>query len=279
MSTFTLSNGISIPTVGFGTAPLKGQEAYEAVKHALFTGYRHIDTAAIYLNEVDVGKAIKDSQIPRESLFITSKLDASIKSYAGAIEAYEASLKALDLTYLDLYLIHAPWPWDAKYSEHHAGNVAAFNALIDLYKAGKVRSIGVSNFDIVDLQNLQKHCEMLPHVNQIKCHVGHFSHELIQYCQAHGMLVEAYSPLGRAKILAHESLRKIADKHGVSPALVCIRYPLEKGVLPLPRSSNPRNIEMNLTLEFSLDSEDLKILDALTLESVEFGTPVQSNRN
>lgn len=276
MSTFTLSNGIFIPAVGFGTAPLKGQEAYEAVKHALLTGYRHIDTAAIYMNEVDVGKAIKDSQIPRESLFITSKLDASIKTYAGAMKAYEASLKALDLTYLDLYLIHAPWPWEAKYSEHHAGNVAAFNALIDLYKAGKVKAIGVSNFEINDLKNLQQHCEMLPHVNQIKCHVGHFSQALIQFCQAHGILVEAYSPLGRAKILAHHTLKEIADKHEVSPAQVCIRYPLEKGVLPLPRSSNPRNIEMNYALDFSLDQDDLKRLDALTLESVEFGTPIKA---
>ncbi len=274
MVSMKLSHGLSIPSVGFGTAPLKGQEAYEAVKEALRVGYRHIDTAAIYLNEAEVGRAIKDSQVPREAIFITSKLDASIKTYQGALEAYEASLRALGVQALDLYLIHAPWPWEAKYSEHHAGNVAAFNALIDLYKAGKVKAIGVSNFDIVDLKNLQDHCEMLPQVNQIKCHVGHFPSELIHYCQAHDILVEAYSPLGRAKILQHETIHHLASKHGVSPAQVCLRYPLERGVLPLPRSSNPANIKMNFDLAFSLDEEDLAILDALTLESVEFGTPV-----
>ncbi len=275
MRTFQMSHGPIIPAVGFGTAPLKGEEAYQAVLEALKAGYRHIDTAAIYMNEEMVGQAIRDSRLDRETLFITSKLDASIKSYQGAIDAYEASLKRLKLETLDLFLIHAPWPWDQKYSEHDAGNVAAFNGLIDLYKSGRVRAIGVSNFELQDLKNLQKHCEMLPHVNQIKCHIGHFPEELIRYCHAHDIVVQAYSPLGRGHILDHALIHEMAKKYDVTPAQICLRYPLEKNVLPLPRSSKTQNIKTNLALDFVLDQADVKKLDSLTIESIEFGTPIK----
>ncbi|TVP97159.1 MAG: aldo/keto reductase [Acholeplasmatales bacterium] len=273
--TFVLANGVHIPKLGFGTAPLKGAAAYQAVKTALDVGYRHIDTAAIYLNEEEVGRAVKDSGLNRDALFITSKLDASIKSYDAAIEACHASLKHLNTDYLDLYLIHAPWPWDEKYRDYSAGNVAAFKALEDLYKAGHVRAIGVSNFDPGDLENILAHCDIVPHVNQIKLHIGHPQFATVKMCKTHDILVEAYSPLGRAKVLTHPALVEMADRYGVSTAQLCLRYVLDKDILPLPRSANPKNILANTELHFTLDAADLKALDALTIESIEFGTPVK----
>ncbi len=270
---FVLRNHVKIPKIGFGTAPLKGEEAYQAVKTALDVGYRHIDTAQIYLNEEDVGRAIQDANLPRETLFITSKLDASIKSYDSALEAFEETLKRLGLDYLDLYLIHAPWPWDDKYGNYDQGNVQAYKALEKLYNEGKVRAIGVSNFSVHDLENIKKNCEILPHVNQIKYHIGHPQEETVNYCKNHDILVEAYSPLGRAKVLNHPKLLEIAAKYAVSTAQLCVRYPLENGVLPLPRSSKRDHIINNKEVNFTLSSEDRSILDNLRIESIEFGTP------
>ena len=272
---YVLSNGVHIPKLGFGTAPLKGDDAYQAVLTALEVGYRHIDTAAIYLNEAEVGRAIKDSGLIREAIFITSKLDASIKSYDEAINAFHESLKRLDTHYLDLYLIHAPWPWDEKYSDHSEGNVAAYKALESLLEEGYVRAIGVSNFDPDDLENIKTHCDIVPHVNQIKLHIGHPQFETVKQCNQDGTLVEAYSPLGRAKVLNHPVIVKMANKYFVTPAQLCLQYVLKKELLPIPRSVNPKNILANTQLDFTLETADLDVLDALTIESIEFGTPVK----
>lgn len=272
---FVLSNGVHIPKLGFGTAPLKGDEAYQAVLTALEVGYRHIDTAAIYMNEEEVGQAIKDSGLIREAVFLTSKLDARIKSYDAAITAFHESLKRLNTRYLDLYLIHAPWPWEEKYSDHSAGNVAAYKALESLLEDGYIRAIGVSNFDPDDLKNIKTHCSTVPHVNQIKLHIGHQQFETVAHCHRDGTLVEAYSPLGRAKVLNHPVLVEMANKYFVSTAQLCLRYVLDKDILPIPRSGNPKNILANTKLNFTLEKADMEVLDALTIESIEFGTPVK----
>jgi len=272
---FTLKNNVTIPKIGFGTAPLKGDEAYDAVKTALETGYRHIDTAQNYRNEKEVGRALKDSGLSREDVFITSKLRAEIKSYDDALNAFEETLQNLGLEYLDLFLIHAPWPWDQKYSDHSEGNVAAFKALETLYRQGKVKAIGVSNFDPQDLENIRKHCDMLPHVNQIKYHIGHPQKETVEYCKNHGILIEAYSPLGRGGTLDHETIIDMAKRYDVSPAQLCIRYILDKGILPLPRSSKPKHIKTNSEMDFSLSKQDVETLDRLSIETIEFGTPVK----
>ncbi len=273
---FTLRNGVTIPKIGFGTAPLKGQEAYDAIKNAIDIGYRHIDTAQNYGNEEEVGKAIKDSHLPREAFFITTKLDSKIKTYKGTIEALETSLNRLDTDYVDLYLIHAPWPWDQKFSNHDAGNVEAFKAMEHLLEVGKVRAIGVSNFEPKHLENIKKHCKTTPMVNQIKYHIGHTQQATIDYCNKEDILVEAYSPLGRGKVFEDETLKTMAQKYNVSVSRLCVRYILEKGILPLPRSAKREHIKSNKDVDFIIETEDMESLDKLTIESIEFGTPVKN---
>ncbi len=270
---YTLSNGRNIPKIGFGTAPLKGEEAYQAVRDALDAGYRHIDTAAIYGNEEEVGRAVRDSKIPREKLYITSKLDASIKSYEHAIAAFHESLKRLGMDYLDLYLIHAPWPWNEKFSDHKEGNVAAWRALEKIYEEGLANAIGISNFDPDDIQNILDNGTVVPHVNQIKYHIGHPQKATRELCNRHNILVEAYSPLGRGGVLTDERVVAMAKKHDVTPARLCVRYVLEKGALPLPRSSNPTHIKANADVDFTLSDKDIKTLDSLVIDTIEFGTP------
>ncbi len=262
---YTLHNGVRIPKLGFGTAPLKGDEAYQAVLNALKVGYRHIDTAQIYKNEEEVGRAIEDSNIPRKDLFITSKLDPKIKTYDGAIEYFEDTLRRIGTDYLDLYLIHAPWPWEDVGSDHKSGNVEAFKAMETLYKEGKVRAIGVSNFDIEDLENIFDHCETIPHVNQIKIHIGHPQDKLIAFSKNHDIQVEAYSPLGRSDVLSNDTVKALADDYKVSPAQIAIRYLLEKHLLPLPRSKNPNHIENNAAVNFVINPVDIAKLDKLTI--------------
>lgn len=273
--TYKLTNSVLIPKIGFGTAPLKGKDAYNAIKTAIDVGYRHIDTAQNYGNEHEVGRAIKDSGIDREAFFITSKLRAEIKSYDEALVAFHETLKALDTDYVDLFIIHAPWPWNEKYSDYSSGNISAYKALETLYNESKVKAIGVSNFDHHDLENIVKNCDIVPHVNQIKFHIGHTQTKTVAYCKEHSILVEAYSPLGRGGTLDNETIKTIANKYNVSPAQVCIRYILDKNILPLPRSSNPVNIKANANVDFTLSKDDIMTLDHLTIETIEFGTPAK----
>jgi diketogulonate reductase-like aldo/keto reductase len=265
-NTMTLNNSIKIPKIGFGTSPLKGDEAYQAVLSALKLGYRHIDTAAIYLNEKEVGQAIKDSNISRNELFITSKLPANIKTYEGALEAFKKTMEALNLDYLDLYLIHAPWPWEEKGSNHDQGNISAYQALEKLYKEKKIKSIGVSNFEPNHLENIITHCEIVPQVNQIKYHIGKTQKETVQYCQKHNILVEAYSPLGRGEVLNHPVIKDVASTYEVTPAQLCINYILENGILPLPRSKNATRMLENAEVDFKIKKDDMEILNQIIIE-------------
>ena len=261
---FTLYNGVTIPKIGFGTWQIKeGDDAYRSVRYALEVGYRHIDTAAAYGNEGSVGKAIKDSGIKREHIFVTTKLHSHIKGYESTFVEFEKSLKKLGLEYLDLYLIHAPWPWSAIGTEHTEGNIAAWKAMVALYKAGKVRSIGVSNFEPFHIEPLLKATGFVPHVNQIPFFIGRPQREIRAYCKDKGILVEAYSPLITGKIFKMRIVQKMAEKYGVTMAQLAIRYTLDMGTLPLPKSTHEQWILENTQVDFEISAQDLSLLESV----------------
>ena len=261
---FELYNGVKIPAVGFGTWQVKdGSEAYCSTLMALEAGYRHIDTAHAYGNEESVGKAIKDSGIKREDVFVTTKLPSHIKTYDGAKEHFAESLASLGLEYLDLYLIHAPWPWSNIGEECTEGNIEAWRAMVELYNEGKVRAIGVSNFAVKDITPLIDATGVKPMVNQIRYFIGNRQDAITDYCQANGILVEAYSPLATGEIVANEKLAPIAAKYGVTIPQLCIRYCLEKNTLPLPKSVHKERIEANIDLDFHIEKEDIEYLDSI----------------
>ena len=261
---YVLKNGVKMPKVGFGTWQIPdGDICYNAVSMALKHGYRHIDTAAAYGNEASVGKAIKDSGLAREEVFVTSKLQSHIKTYQGALDAFEKTMKELDMDYLDLYLIHAPWPWNEIGKDCSSGNVEAFKAMEKLYREGKIRAIGVSNFSPSDLDNILKHCEIIPHVNQIAFFIGNNQEETHRYCNDKGILIEAYSPLAIGYALTNETIQNMAKTYGVTPAQLCIRYCIEKGTAPLPKSTHESRIIENTGLDFKMKEEDVAFLDTI----------------
>jgi len=263
-SFFVLSNGVKIPKLGFGTWQIKpGEDTYNAVTDALYNGYRHIDTAEGYRNEAAVGRAIKDSGLRREEVFITSKLESHIKTYDEAQAAFYKTLKALGTDYLDLFIIHAPWPWDEIGKNCNKGNVEAYKAMEELYMLGKIRAIGVSNFEIEHLENIIKNCDIVPHVNQI----GHFiglnerHKDLIEYCEEREIFIIAYSPLGIGYLLQNETVNEVALRYEVSPAQICIRYLIQKGIATIPKSVHEERMIQNTEVDFVIDEEDMLILD------------------
>lgn len=259
-----LLNGVRIPTIGFGTWQASdGEEAYKATLWALEAGYTHIDTAAIYGNEESIGKAIKDSNIDRKNLFITTKLWNDVRGYDETIEAFNQSLDRLGLTYVDLYLIH--WPNPSKYrSCWEEKNAESWRAMEDLYEQGKIRAIGVSNFLIHHLEALAKTQRISPMINQIKLFPGLNQVEVVNYCNEHGILLEAYSPFGTGKIFNVVELKEMAAKYQKSIAQICIRYALQKGRIPLPKSVTKERIISNLDVyDFELSFEDVALLDRL----------------
>jgi len=261
---YVLSNGVKIPKIGFGTWQIQeGQDAYQSVDLALKNGYRHIDTAAGYRNEASVAKAIKDSGIPREEIFVTSKLESHIKTYEGAKEAFEQTMEALGFDYIDLYLIHAPWPWNEIGKDCKEGNVLAYKAMEEAYKMGRIKAIGVSNFNPKDIDYLVEHTQIKPHVNQIGFFIGHNQTETHAYCVAQGILVEAYSPLAIGYALSNEHIINMAKKYDKSAAQICIRYCIEKGTLPLPKSTHESRIIENTQVDFKMDEKDIAFLDTL----------------
>jgi len=268
--TYVLPNGLPIPKLGFGTWKIPDAVAPAAVASALGVGYRHVDTARVYRNEEGVGQGLRDSGVPREEIFLTTKVPSSMKTYDEVVECIPESLRRLGTTYIDLLLIHAPRPWppqpgdDAK--TFFAENTAIWRALEEAYDRGTLRSIGVSNFEIPDLENLLGTARVAPMVNQIEFRIGYTTPELTAYCQANGILVEAYSPIGTGALLDHPEIVAVAGRYGVGVAQLCLRYALQKGTLPLPKSVHPEYIEANTRLDFDIADADMAALDALTID-------------
>lgn len=264
MQKMKLVNGVEIPVIGFGTWQVQnGQEAYQAVLCALQNGYTHIDTAAVYGNEESVGKAILDSGIPRERLFITTKLWNQVRGYEETIEAVETSLRKLKLDYIDLYLIH--WPNPLKYRDcWEEKNSESWRAMEDLYQMGKIKAIGVSNFLIHHLEALKKTQRIAPMVNQIKLFPGLQQEELCRYCEKEQIVLEAYSPFGTGRIFEVQELKELAQKYNKTVAQICIRYAIQKNRIPLPKSVTRERILSNLKVfDFELEEADVAFLDLL----------------
>lgn len=258
--TTTLHNGVEMPWFGLGVFKVEeGPELVNAVKVAIKHGYRSIDTAAIYENEEGVGQGIreglKEAGISREDLFVTSKVWNADLGYESTIAAYEKSLQKLGLEYLDLYLIH--WPVEGKYKE-------AWRALETLYKEGKVKAIGVSNFQIHHLKDLMEDAEVKPMVNQVECHPRLTQKEVQAFCKEQGIQLEAWSPLMQGELLDNEVLQAIATKHGKSVAQVILRWDLQNGIVTIPKSTKEHRIVENSTVfDFELTEEEMNQIDGL----------------
>ncbi|GIO30284.1 glyoxal reductase [Paenibacillus albilobatus] len=251
----TLNNGIAMPWFGFGTYQAKGNEVYEAVKVALETGYRSIDTAAVYGNEEEVGKAIADSGVERDEIFVTTKVWNDDQGYDSTLRAFEASRKRLGLNVVDLYLIH--WPGKDKFKD-------TWKAMERLYEEGAVRAIGVSNFHVHHLEELLKDSRVVPAVNQVELHPRLSQRPLRDFCSAHGIQIEAWSPLMKGRLGDNETLLEIARKYGKTPAQVILRWNLQSRIVTIPKSVTPERIRENAAIfDFELTPSELERIDAL----------------
>lgn len=259
---YTLSNGVEIPKLGLGTWFISDEDAVNAVKEAVKLGYRHIDTAQAYQNESGVGKGIRESAVSRGELFVTTKLAAEVKSYKEAVESIDQSLQTLGLEYIDMMIIHSPKPWMEFQEDDHyfEGNREAWRALEEAYKAGKLRAIGLSNFEKEDVDNILKTCTVKPMVNQVLAHISNTPDELIEYMDSKNILVEAYSPVAHGELLKNKEVVKMAEKYSVSVPQLSIRYDLQLGLLPLPKTANPAHMKNNAEVDFVISEEDMNFL-------------------
>ena len=261
---FKLNNGVLIPSIGFGTWQIPtGETVINAIKNAIDIGYRHIDTAAVYENEKGVGLGIKESGIDRKELFVTSKVWNSERGYETTLKAFDKTLNDLQLDYLDLYLIH--WPAIKKqFEKWQQINNDTWRALEELYKSGRVRAIGLSNFLPQHIKPLMKQATVLPMVNQIEYQPGYMQPECVEFCKEHNILVEAWSPLGSGKLLKNDTLQSIAKKYNKSVAQLCIKWVIQNGLLPLPKSVTPSRIKENFEVtDFTIDPKDMKIINQM----------------
>ncbi|MGX8791880.1 aldo/keto reductase [Oceanobacillus oncorhynchi] len=260
--TYQLSNKIEIPKIGLGTWFIDNDDAAQAVIEAVKLGYRHIDTAQAYGNESGISQGIINCGVNREDLFITTKLAAEVKSYEEAVSSINQSLEKLNLDYIDMMIIHSPQPWMEFDGEERffEGNREAWRALEEAYEAGKLRAIGVSNFQKEDLDNILYHCNVKPMVNQILAHISNTPFDLIAYTQEQGILVEAYSPIAHGELFKNEEVAAIAEKYDVSIPQLSIRYTLQLGLLPLPKTANPEHMKNNADVDFTISDEDMEFL-------------------
>lgn len=261
--TLALSNGIVVPQLALGTWFIDDDKAAEAVREAVKIGYRHVDTAQAYANERGVGEGVRTAGIPREELFVTTKVAAEYKDYESAARSIDESLAAMGLDYLDMMIIHSPQPWaevNQSDDRHYEGNLEAWRALTDAYKAGKIRAIGVSNFQKEDIDNIWDNAEVKPMVNQVLCHISNTPLDLIDYCQSKGIVMEAYSPVAHGEALKNPKIAEMAAKYGVTIPQLCIRYDLQLGMITLPKTANPEHMKSNADVDFEISSEDMEAL-------------------
>lgn len=261
--TITLNNGVEIPQLGLGTWFIDDDKAADAVKAAVEIGYRHIDTAQAYGNERGVGEGVRACGVDRKDLFVVSKVAAEHKTYEEAKAGIDRTLEKMGLDYLDMMIIHSPQPWvevNQSSDRYVEGNRAAWRALEDAYKEGKLKAIGVSNFQVEDLESLMETAEIKPMVNQILLHISNTPLELVEYCQKHGIAVEAYSPIAHGEILNQPEIKAIADKYNVTVPQLCIRYTLQLGAISLPKTGNPEHMKSNAEVDFEISAEDMEIL-------------------
>lgn len=260
---YRLNNGIEIPCVGFGTYKAADGNNAEIIRTAIDCGYRYFDTASFYETEDYVGQAIRESGIAREDFFIASKAWKDEMGYEEVKEAFERTLCRLGTEYLDLYLIH--WPLPAPdYGDWKELDRQTWKALEELYKEGKVRAIGLSNFLPHHIMNLMEHCEIKPMVNQIEFHPGYAQEATVRYCQENGIQVQAWSPIGRGRVLEDELMLELARKYQVSVAQICLRYAIQKQVIPLPKSSSEERMKQNQDIfSFEISAEDMSRIDTM----------------
>lgn len=258
-----LSNGVEVPMLALGTWLIDDAEVAEAVRQAVKLSYRHIDTAQAYANERGVGEGIRTCGVPREHLFVTSKVAAEHKTYETAAASIDQSLAAMGLDYIDMMIIHSPQPWvevnqsDNRYIE---GNREAWRALEDALRAGKVRAIGVSNFLEGDVDSLWEAAAIKPMVNQVLCHISNTPLKLIEYCQKKGIVMEAYSPVAHGEALKNPKIAEMAEKYGVSIPQLCIRYDIQLGMIVLPKTANPAHMKTNADVQFEISDADMEVL-------------------
>ena len=271
MKDFTLTNGNKVPALAYGTWLIKNENAKNCVLMALEAGYRHIDTAQAYGNEVGVGEGLKASGLKREDIYVTTKVQAEHKTYKKAKKSIDESLKKLGLDYVDLILIHCPQPWILFRSKRRffKENIQVWKALEEAYKEGKVKAIGVSNFLIDDLENIMNNCEIKPMVNQILCHIGNTPVDVIKFCQENDIVVESYSPIAHGAALNDEKIKTMADKYGVSIAQLCIKYTLQLDTISIPKASSKEHIEDNAKLDFEISQDDM--VELIKLNKFDYG--------
>ena len=258
-----LSNGVKVPQLGLGTWFIDDSVVADAVQAALDMGYRHIDTAQAYGNERGVGEGVHKSGKARNEIFIQNKVAAECKSYESALASIDSSLERMGLDYIDLMIIHSPQPWievNQSDNRYYDENKEVWRALEDALEQGKVRAIGVSNFQIDDLKNLLDGCRVKPMVNQVLAHISNTPLELLEYCNAQGIVAEAYSPIGHGAILSNPKIKEVADKYKVSVPQLCIRYVLQLGMVALPKASTAAHMQQNASLDFEISAEDIEEL-------------------
>jgi diketogulonate reductase-like aldo/keto reductase len=261
---FTLSNRLRIPSVGYGTWQIPpGEETTAAVARALAAGYRHIDTAAAYGNDFSAAEAVNNSGIKRSDVFVSGKLWINRRGYDNAVKALKQTLKRFKMDYIDLFLVH--WPAaPSVYEDWKELNNDTWRAFETLYRDGFVKSIGVSNFTPFYLEPLMEKASIAPMVNQIEYHPGYMQEETVSFCGGSAILVEAWSPLGEGRVLVKRELADIAEKYGRSTAQICIRWCLQNGVLPIPRSAHPQRVRENISVfDFEISREDMDAINML----------------
>lgn len=251
-----LSNGVKMPNLAFGTFKVNEGDDVQVILDAIEAGYRHFDTAAFYNTEEALGKAIKKSGIPREEFFVTTKVWKTYMGYEGAKKSFEESLEKLDMDYVDLLLIH--WPRPDEKSDWKKLDIETWKAFEETYKEGRAKAIGVSNFLNHHIQNILDNCEVVPMVNQIEFHPGYIQKDVVDFDKEHGIVVEAWSPLGRERVFKDELLNKLAQKYGKSVAQICLAFALQMDVVPLPKSSSAERIKQNMDIDFELEKEDFE---------------------